>query len=143
MSRVISMLNLAYRFNLHMIRKPLSAARESARRRFLGYYSPDQLYPLSVEQRRPLSRFNRCICCGLCDTVCANLRAAPRQHFSGPSDLASCLSRNLPAYDLLEDYLRDWQACGDCRACEAVCPSGMPLRELAAFVEEFRRNSVS
>ena len=138
MSRVISFLNLAYRFNLHLLRKPFAAAGPPARQTFLANYADDNLHPLSEQGRQQLPRFQRCICCGLCDSVCDNLRATHLHQLGGPSQLASCLSRSLPDYRLLGPVLELWSQCGDCRDCEAVCPSGMPLRELAAFIEAFR-----
>ena len=135
MSRIISLINLAYRFNVHMLKKPVASARGNARDRFLQNYADDRLAPLTEQQRQQLSRFSRCICCGLCDTVCHNLRASRCHLFNGPSDLACSLGCSMPDFDLPDEYLAQWRACGDCRECEEICPSGVPLRELAAFVE--------
>ncbi len=138
MSRIISFLNLAYRFNVHMLKKPVSSARGAARERFLQNYADDRLAPLSPQQRQALSRFSRCVCCGLCDTVCQNLPTSRRHLFNGPSDLACSVGRSMPEFELAGEYLAQWQECGECRECEDICPSGVPLRELAAFVEQLK-----
>ena len=136
MSRIISFLNLAYRFNVHMLKKPVSSARGAARERFLQNYADDRLAPLSPQQRQALSRFSRCVCCGLCDTVCQNLPTSRRHLFNGPSDLAGCHTRSLPDYHLLGPSLDNWHTCDRCTHCEDVCPSGVPLRDLARLVTE-------
>lgn len=137
MSKLISLINLAYHFNLHMLAKPVSSAWGDAMERFLKNYADDKLQPLTAEQRQNLSTFSRCICCGLCDTVCENLQASERHLFNGPSDLACRESCSMPDFELAAEYLTGWRRCGDCTACEDICPSGVPLRELAAFVESF------
>lgn len=136
MSRTLSMLNLAYRFNLHLFRKPFS--EQEGKQRFIENYRQDGIVPLSPEERDRLPRFQRCLSCGLCDTVCENLHSAHRHLFNGPSDLASCLSRNPPDFDFLAHYLQFWTRCGDCRRCESICPAGVPLRQIAEFVEQVR-----
>lgn len=45
MKRVLSILNLAYRFNVHLLKKPFAADRGLAR--FLDQYGPEHLLPLS------------------------------------------------------------------------------------------------
>ncbi len=137
MSKLVSLLNLAYHFNLHMLAKPVSSAQGDAMERFLRNYAGDKLRPLTADQRARLSTFSRCICCGLCDTVCENLRADRRHLFNGPSDLACCAGCSMPDFELAAEHLAGWRRCGDCEACEDICPAGVPLRELAAFVESF------
>lgn len=141
MSRVISFLNLAYRFNLHMLRKPVSSARGNAKDRFLQNYADDKLVPLTERQRQRLSAFSRCLCCGLCDTVCENLPASRRHLFNGPSDLACNLSCSMPDFALAGPYLDGWRECGDCTMCEDICPAGVPLREMVAFVESLKTDA--
>jgi len=121
MSRILSLLNLAYRFNRHMVVKPL-ADSTPGKVRFMEQYGPERLLPLDPQSRAQLPHLQGCIACGLCDTVCPGL----------PSDLASCLTRSLPDYGLIEHHL-DLLECGDCHACEQICPAGVPLREMLLF----------
>jgi heterodisulfide reductase subunit C len=132
---VLSLLNLAFRFNLHVLKKPFVGSGPG-REAFLEQYGAENLLPLSEEARRILPGLQSCICCGLCDTVCERLEAAERHIYNGPSELAFSLTRNLPAYQWIEQHLQIWQTCGECRACEEVCPAGVPLRELVSFARE-------
>ncbi len=133
MSRLVSYLNLALRFNQHLLRKAFTPGG-GGRERFLASYGDEGLFPLDADQRARMPAFSGCIGCGLCDTACPTLAAAHRQLWAGPSDLASALHRSLPDFSLLGPQLALFAACGDCRACEQLCPQGVPLRELAAAI---------
>ncbi len=135
MSKLLSWINLAYRFNLHMVKKPF-VSEDKGKALFLDNYRADHIFPLTEELRRRLPELSRCISCGLCDTVCPNLRPERRHLFNGPAELASCHTRGLPDYHLLGSSLENWRTCGECMACEEVCPTGMPLKELARLVQE-------
>lgn len=134
MSKLTSYLNLAFRFNVHLLKKPFTSA-QSGRARFLENYQPDSLHPLPADARHALPSFSGCICCGLCETVCPLLKTSRRHLFNGPVDLPACLSRSLPHYPLLEEHLRTWDQCGECQKCEDICPAGVPLRRLAALCQ--------
>ena len=107
MSRILSLLNLAYRFNLHQLKKPF-ASDVPGKRRFLESYRADGLVPLDEKARARLPAYEGCLSCGLCDATSAFL--------------------------LVRAHLDAWGSCAECTRCEAVCPTGVPLRELAAFV---------
>jgi ferredoxin len=130
--KFFSLLNLAYRFNVHLLKKPFAVDLPGASI-FIKLYNQDNLVPLSAEARCRLPAYQGCIGCGLCDTVCPKLQPATRHLFNGPSDLATCLSRNIPDYLLLSSTLELWQECGECTDCENICPTGVPLRELSVF----------
>jgi heterodisulfide reductase subunit C len=133
MSRVISLLNLAYRFNMHLLKKPFVADRDHEAR-FLRHYRDDRLVPLDPQHSLRLPELSRCIGCGLCNGACPRLQASTRHLFNGPADLPGCLSRGLTDAHLLRSYLDLWQQCGDCRDCEHLCPADVPLRELAVLM---------
>jgi len=132
--RVLSLLNLAFRFNIHLVKKPFS--EDGGQTRFLAQYGPERLVPLSAAARRLLPGLEGCVNCGLCDTACGKLDAATRHLFNGPSELAASLTRSLPDYDAIEGHLQAWETCGTCRDCEGICPMEVPLRELLGFARE-------
>lgn len=134
MSRVLSLLNLAYRFNVHLLKKPFISSEDKGKERFLKNYAADHIFPLGEEVRRCLPALQGCLNCGLCDTVCDTLAASKRHLHAGPSQLLTCFSRNLPDLHLLEEYLALGEQCGACTDCVGICPADVPLKETAALV---------
>jgi succinate dehydrogenase/fumarate reductase-like Fe-S protein len=120
---------LGFSLLLNLLRRPF---RKTGIAKFEAQYSADGLFRLSQAERANVSRFSRCISCGLCDLYCAGLAGAPRRM---PRALAIAGSRSLADYDALAGEAKAWLGCESCGACEAACPTGVPLRELAAFVE--------
>jgi heterodisulfide reductase subunit C len=116
-----------------MLKKPFFSGG-SGKDQFLEAYQEDHLFPLIPEWRDQLKKLQGCISCGLCDSACPTLEQSKGYMFYAPSDLASSLTRDLTTYELLNDYLRIWQQCSDCHRCESICPTKVPLRELATFV---------
>lgn len=134
MKLIVSIVALGWRIFLHFLALPFRS-RERDERRFLAQYGGDGLAPLSADTRRRLPAFEGCIACGLCNALCTTLATAPRQVFCGPSWLATT-ARGFPEMRDFSGHVEAYAACGDCRACEAACPTGVPLRDLAAFVRE-------
>jgi len=132
MSRFISLLNLAYRFNLHMLKKPFLADTKG-KDLFIANYRDDHLFPMGPELRSMFPELQGCLACGACDAVCNPVSDARRHLFAGPSSLACSITRNLPDYHLLGGYLQQWGSCEGCTDCLHVCPADVPLKELAAF----------
>ena len=132
MRRFRSLLNLAWRMLLHLLALPFRRPGDGERR-FLDNYAADGLRPLSLGERRLLPALDRCIACGLCNAMCETLGAGPRHLFGGPFALAAS-ARSMPDFPYFAAHLRDDADCGDCRRCETVCPTGVPLRDLARFI---------
>ncbi|MEK6608125.1 MAG: 4Fe-4S dicluster domain-containing protein [Myxococcota bacterium] len=134
MARLCSILNLAWRLVLHFLALPFRR-RASHERRFLDNYAADRLLPAPAEIRPRLPSFERCIACGLCNALCETLATAPRHRFGGPAHLARA-ARSFPDLGAFRAHVEHEAAsCGEaCRACEAVCPTAVPLRELARHV---------
>ena len=101
---------------------------------FLTNFLPDGITPLSAAEARHLPSFERCLACQACDPVCPLVLTLGQEVFPGPSYLAACLSRSMPQFPAAREYLEQFTRCGDCRACEEVCPSAVPLREIASFM---------
>jgi hypothetical protein len=111
---------------------PLVGARRGLAE-FRRSYAADRLPPVSAEERSQIPSHSRCIACGLCDDGAADAMAASGGAFAGVMDLMLASSRSMPDYDAAA---RSFAAIGDERlaAVEARCPTGVPMRRLAAFV---------
>jgi len=114
----------------------LHVLRSLARRRppdpvalFLENYGADGVR-LPDSEARPLSlAAARCLSCGLCSLECARVGGRPaldpREAVLSGSRLEIDLAR-LGLASLLDE------ACAACRACEAVCPAGIPIARVQA-----------
>lgn len=135
MSRVRGNLYLAYRA---LFVRPLKAALRrdgGGIERFHQNYRPEGLIPTRPQDRAALSAAGRCISCGLCDAHDANLGKLPRRSYDGASLLPRQFTRS--SVDLphsLPTIARLRPA--DLRRAQAVCPTGVPLVELAHWLAE-------
>ena len=93
---------------------------------FSRSYAPDGIRPLTPHERTHLPAFHACTACGLCDLVCPDSK--------GPMLVAAAMQRDIPRHGQYAAYARAITSCGPCDACEAICPVGVPIREVAAFV---------
>ncbi len=108
--------------------------RETGMRRFLSNYAPDRLPPVSPSERDELPAQSRCIACGLCDEGEGARMAASRGAYPGLMQLVLASSRSMPDHDAAarafahvpEEILA---------AKESICPTHVPFRKLAAFVQ--------
>jgi hypothetical protein len=102
---------------------------------FRRSYGPDRLPPMTPAQRRALPTFSGCIACGLCDVGEGARAAASGGAYAGVMDLMLASARSMPDYDAA---LAAFDAVGDARLAEleARCPTGVPMRQVAAFVRE-------
>jgi succinate dehydrogenase/fumarate reductase-like Fe-S protein len=132
--RVRGDLYLAYRAVIaHPLKRLFRRDTRSGKERFLANYASEGLVPLTNEDRKVLRGAARCIHCGLCDAYDAALSTLPRTVYEGASLLPIAYSRATPdlprartALSRLNDaHLTD---------AERVCPTGVPLRELARYL---------
>ena len=101
---------------------------------FRANYMEDGLTALSEADRREMKSFGRCIACGRCDRGDAERIVATRGQFRGTMGLGLAASRSMPDYraaargfaHLSEDELA---------RKELLCPTHVPLRQLARFVQ--------
>lgn len=98
--------------------------------RFLEQYGVEGLLPLAPDARRRRFDHQRCIHCGLCDTACEVLARVSRAEAPALSALPVAYSRSMPEYPYARVTLAHLVACEDCDACEAICPTGVPLRDM-------------
>lgn len=128
--RVVAWLNLAYHFALHvLVRTPVRALRRGREsERFLAAVLQEGYAPLTNGERDVFPSFMNCIHCGLCSLACPALREAPASAWSDTWTFVAGPSRSLDRALLIESA-----PCGNCDACAAVCPTGVPIPLLAAL----------
>jgi succinate dehydrogenase/fumarate reductase-like Fe-S protein len=107
---------------------------------FRENYVPEGLPPIPAHAREQYDRFVRCTGCGSCDVLCPITRTADPLEWRGPMAVALSMSRAAPHYQECASALAYFDQCGTCRACEAVCPEGVPIKTVAqvmrAAIEE-------
>lgn len=123
--------NLAVSFWIHVFKKLLPGRGRRGSALFLREYAPDRVVNLAPEELAALPALEACLSCSLCDAACPEIGAGG---FTGPADFMRSLSRDPTYFALVEP-----PACGDCRACEPLCPSRIPIRAAVRYVEDKRR----
>lgn|GEM_PF-979811 len=103
--------------------------------RFLENYGPEGLVPTPPEDKAMLAAASRCISCGLCDQLDGQLGAIARGDYDGVSLLPRQYARS--SVELLHARAAlDAIDPESYRAAEAVCPTGVPLVALAAWLRD-------
>jgi succinate dehydrogenase/fumarate reductase-like Fe-S protein len=130
--KIFALLNLAFYFILHFLKKPFVWGRRGLPA-FLENYKKDGIVPLTLEDKQLLRRFSECINCGFCDTACPALQKLPRERFLGPSFIATTFTRSFPDFHATG---LDLTLCAECNECEKVCPNAVPIKDGIVFVQE-------
>ena len=68
----------------------------------------------------------RCVHCGLCLSSCPTYVETALEMESPRGRLALMKAVNEGRVEITPRIVSHWEACLQCRACEAVCPSGVP-----------------
>lgn len=90
---------------------------------FLDNYAADGVRRPREERREIQRAAQRCLVCGLCSMACAAAGGRPPLD---PRD--AVLSGARLEVDVLRLHIEaPAAACGGCRACEPVCPVGIPI----------------
>ena len=100
---------------------------------FHDNYGPDRLPAVDPEERERMPAFSRCIACGLCDFGEAERMGASRGAYPGLMAVVLASSRSMPDFDaaaLALEHVPDEVL----ESKEAICPTGVPFRDLAAFI---------
>jgi hypothetical protein len=96
-------------------------------------YDGDRLPSVDEDERARMNAFSRCIACGRCDVGEGERIGRSRGAYPGLMSVVLASSRSMPDYDaaaLALDHVPEEVLA----AKEAECPTGVPFRELAAFV---------
>jgi len=134
LQRQVGTLYLAYRALLaHPLKKLFQDGALTPRERFLRNYAPEGNVPTSEEDRRVLRGASRCIHCGLCEAYDGALAQLPRTLHGGASLLPVALARATPDLPRARALLARLKPESLSRG-EAVCPTRVPLREIASFL---------
>ena len=93
------------------------AAAPSLAAVFAGFNTPDA--PAEADMYR-------CVHCGLCLSSCPTYGVTGLEMESPRGRIALMKAVNEGRVGISERIVSHWEACLNCRACEAVCPSGVP-----------------
>jgi hypothetical protein len=98
-----------------------------------SYAQKGGLVELGERDRKELPSFSRCIACGRCNVGEAARIVASKGMYNGVMDLVLASSRSMPDFALAA---RSFEAVDDAHLAELerVCPTGVPMRAIRAFV---------
>ena len=96
---------------------PEAPASPSLAAVFAGFTAPDA--PAEADMYR-------CVHCGLCLSSCPTYGVTGLEMESPRGRIALMKAVNEGRVEISERIVSHWEACLNCRACEAVCPSGVP-----------------
>ena len=103
---------------------------------FAGFSGPDA--PAEADMYR-------CVHCGLCLSSCPTYGVTGLEMESPRGRIALMKAVNEGRVGISDRIVSHWEACLNCRACEAVCPSGVPygrmMERTRAQVRDQRKQS--
>jgi hypothetical protein len=102
---------------------------------FRANYDADGLPPVSAAERARLPGFSRCIACGLCDRGEAARIAASGGAYRGVMALVLAASRSMPDFRAAA-YSFSFVSDEVLAEKERICPTGVPMRQIAQFVRD-------
>lgn len=110
----------------HPLRR-LFRRRGTGLERFQAAYVAEGLGPTTPEDRAIGEAASACVACGLCELGCDLSGAAPTVRALGLHAAFRLYSRSGADLPLAADALA---ACEGCAACEALCPTGVPITRI-------------
>jgi D-aminopeptidase len=128
--KIVAWLNLAWHFGVHVLtRLPVRAFRAGKDlRRLTETVEPEGYVPLAPAERADFPRYMGCIHCGLCALPCTS---ATQSAWGEAWTFVGGASRSLDRAPLVA---RDLTECVDLPEPEAVCPMGIPIRQMGATI---------
>src|SRR4051794_15955069 len=100
---------------------------------FQANFAAEGLAPVDPSERAAFGAFSRCIACGRCNTGDGERMARSEGAYPGTMSLMLTASRSMPDFDMAEEALAF--ITDDVLAeKERICPTGVPMRKIAAFV---------
>jgi hypothetical protein len=100
---------------------------------FQANFQGEHLTSISAAERAELASYSRCIACGRCDLGDGERKAASRGAYPGTMALMLASSRSMPEFVSARRAL-EWISEEDLAAKEALCPTAVPMRRIAAFM---------
>lgn len=129
MKKLYALANLGVYFARHWLRAigALFGAARPDGAAFQRQFAPEGIFALTPEEHAALPRHQACIVCGLCDMGPGPARFAR----FGRETVAAGFARALPTLPI---PAADLDRAADRPDAAALCPMGVPLRDVAAFV---------
>lgn len=92
---------------------------------------PERLGGFSGPDAPPVDVIRSCVHCGFCLPACPTYRVTMRERSSPRGRISLIKSVSEGKLDILDEtFQEEMYLCLNCRACEAVCPSGVKYGEL-------------
>jgi heterodisulfide reductase subunit C len=111
--------------------KRLFRLRGTGLERFRAAYVSEGLVPTRPEDREIGLAASACIACGLCETGCALVEAAPAVRALGVHAAFRLYARSFADLPLAAGAL---DACAGCTGCDALCPTRVPISRVVAHL---------
>ena len=130
MRKAMAWLNLAWSFGRHVtVQLPARAfGRGPGARSFRDAVLPEGYVPLEQAEREAVPAWMQCIHCGLCSLACPTIADAPSSAWDEAWTFVAGPSRSI---DRAPAVAANIGPCADCAACADVCPTGVPIPQMA------------
>jgi D-aminopeptidase len=133
--KIVAWLNLAWHFWKHVLTRlwlrPFRRGRDLQRMHDTA--GAEGYVPLDALARAEFPAYMSCVHCGLCALACDELNAKPASAWDEAWTFVAGASRSIDRANLVA---RDLGGCADSPSTEAVCPMGIPIRQMATTIRK-------